>query len=415
MKNTQTKIFFAIIALLCCFSLFGCIQRKVDEKNEILDGAIAILERDGKMPTNEIMEITDEMKDLVDSIQAILDEFEITDEIRNITFQGNGFTLIYSGYLWELQMVKSDDGRSIPIFTYILDGTEMICDGKNDMFGYSFSKKEDVEALYKKYYDMTAEVIAEGLYISEETKGFEPLKDGVFYAAFGRRLEENDELCSKMYVIASEKENATLMFFANLGDMAKFAPEIPIMPILRSIVFENGSAKTSAASSYEQKVSEAGDELIISGYSIQSLSKAMDDSGISYKYAGQEKTIGKMIVPSLGNFFEEPKKVIVEIVEITYEDVGNAWNAIDAYGGILYNTYGFGVTYQNYDYSNYGKDYYFSELIKIRDDEKTTIYVAAIYSLSDRVIKLQFGLINTPVFDAIGPMNLERIAQENIE
>ena len=41
-------------------------------------------------------------------------------------------------------------------------------------------------------------------------------------------------------------------------------------------------------------------------------------------------------MPSLMNYFEEPEKVIAEIIEMTYEDVGDVFGAIDAYGALLY-------------------------------------------------------------------------------
>ena len=431
MKNAKTKIFITLAALILGLSFFGCIQKKIDEKEDVettksaknakpekttdgesgfLDGVIGILERDGGMSSDEIMEMTDKIEEAIDIIKEILDKYDISDDLRNMSsFQGDGFTLTYSG-VWELRTMESYNGGDMALLSYILDGTELLCSGKSSMMGYSFSRKENVEALYEEFYDMTAQIVTADTYISEETDGFETLKDGILYAAFGLREKGEGDLMSKLYVIASEKDNVIVSFVARLGEFAKVGPDIPIMPILRSIEFE--SKKTPDISSYEQKVIAATDEFVVSGYAMPSLAKVMGDAGISHGYAGQEKTIGKMIVPSIGNFFEEPEKVIVEIIEITYENVENAWNAIDAYGGILYNEYGFLVTYQNFDW---GYTYYFSELIKRLDDKKMTVYVAALYSLEERVVKLHFGLIDALVFDGIGSLNLERIAQEGID
>ena len=425
MKNTKIRVFVAVIALCLGVSLFGCISPKPIENPGIAEnGTIAEIEEDTESEiteeSKEAETITEdaESADALDILADLLKdiaEMEISESERNKTFQGDGFTLIYSGYLWEVQTAKDHNDKDISFLTYILDETELICSGKSSMFGSSLSTKEKSEAMHKEWYDWVAQAVTEDTYISEETNGFEILKDDIFYAAFGWRRKENDELINKVYVIVSEKEDIVVSFVARLGDFTKYGPDIPIMPILRSIVFEGGNAQSANVGTYEQQVKESGDELIVSGYSIPSLSKIMDDGNISYRHAGEEKTIGKMIAPSLLNYFDEPEKVIAEIVEITYEDVGDVFGAIDIYGALLYESYGFYVTYPPSDYSSYGEDYRFCELIKRLSDEEKTVYVAAVYCRAESLIKLQFGVIETLVFDGIGPLNLERIGQESLE
>ena len=361
--------------------------------------------------TDALEEALDILADFIDAIS----EMEFSESERNKTFQGDGFTLIYSGYLWEPRTSKDQNGKDISFLKYFLDGTELICSGKSSMFGFSLSTKEKSEAMHKEWYDWVARAVTEDTYISEETNGFEILRGDKFYASFGLRRKEDDELINKLYVIVSESEDVVASFVARVGDFAKVGPDIPIMPILRSIVFESENSSVAEISPYEQQAWDLGDELIVAGASFPSLSKIMDDGGISYTYSGKETTIGKMIVPSLLNYFDEPEKAIVEIIEITYEDVGDVFGAIDAYGALLYEKHGFYVSYPPTDYSSYGEDYRFCELIKRISDIEKTIYVASVYCRAESLIKLQFGIIETLVFDGIGPLNLERIAQEGLE
>jgi len=416
MKNTKTKV-FAIVAAVVLFlgvSLYGCISPpgradKSESETPETENNNKKTEKNAE-PETTVEETTDVwglLADLIDSIG------EISDSERNKTFQGDGFALTYSGYLWEIQTMKDRKGEDISFLVYALDGTRLICSGKSTMLGYSFSKKEDVDAMHKEFYDMIAQGITGDTYFSEETKGFEKLKDGIFYANFAWRQKEDNELISAFYVIACEQENVIVSFVANLGWATKVEPSIPIMPILQSIVFESGAMYGS----YEQQVRTSGDELVVAGYSFPSLSKIMDDNGISYRYAGEEKTIGKMIVPSMSNYFEEPEKVIVEIIEMTYGNIKDVYGVLDIYGNYLIETYGFYVTYPPTDYSNYGKDYRFSEMIKkLPGDDEKTIYIAIVYCQTDGVIKLQFGIVESWVSnDGIGPMNLERIAKERLD
>lgn len=329
------------------------------------------------------------------------------------TFYGDGFELTYSGSLWipaTGTLGKSDE--AIHALEYILDETMLIPSGVSGMLGYSTATRAERDDLYDAFYELLVNSADVNVYVVGETETFEVLKGDVYYAAYSL-YGNNDELLFKSYVIASESDDTVVSFVAQTGFLTKAGTDIPIMPVLESISF---TGRASFADFYEQKVWESGDKYTIGNDTIPSLSQVMDDNDILYTYSDENKTIGKMTVTSLLNYFETPALVPVEIIEITYNDVDDVWGAIDAYGRLLSESYAFYVTYPPTEYPNYGADYRFCELIKVSDsDEAGSVYIAAIYSRDERIIKVQFGTIETAITnDGIGPLNLEAIKREGM-
>lgn len=337
---------------------------------------------------------------------------------RMKTFYGDGFELKYSGLLWTpITGTRDDSDETVHALEYIIDGTTLIPSGVSGMLGYSTATRAECDDMYKAFYDLYVSIVSTDVdaYVVGETETFKILKDDVYCAAYSI-YGKDDVLLSKAYVIASESNDIVVSFVTELGSLTKAGPDIPIMPVLESITF---TARTAFADSYEQKVWKSDDGYSICDYAIPSLSKIMDGNSISYTYTEEDKIIGKMVVPSILNYFETPEKIPVEIIEITYNDVDDVWGAIDAYGSLLSETYDFYVTYPPTEYPNYGEDYRFCELIKDTDGDKSEIiYVAAIYSQDENIIKVQFGTIETAfssVKAGIGALNLETIKQEGMK
>jgi len=327
------------------------------------------------------------------------------------TFYGDGFELTYNGLIWTpTTETIGDSDKTVHALKYVLDETILMPSEVSGMSGYSTATRAERDDMYEAFYDVAVSSSNLSAYIVGDTDTFEVLKDDIYYAAYSL-YGKDDELLYKIYVIASERDDAVVPFFALTSFLTKEAPDIPIMPVLESITF---TGSTAFADSYEQKVWESGDEYTIGDGLIPSLSKIMNDNNISYTYTEGEKTIGKMAVPSILDYVQAPELVSVEIIEIIYNDVDDAWGAIDAYGGLLYETYDFYVTCPPEGYPNYGEGYRFCELIKDTDsDEDEIIYVAAIYSRDENIIKVQFGTIGTKfssvTANGIGALNLKAI------
>lgn len=191
---------------------------------------------------------------------------------------------------------------------------------------------------------------------------------------------------------------------------------LPLIIVLLVAVLSGCSNNQNTAN--QNTVGQNTPELVFGGETVPSLSKIMEEQNIKYDYIRQDKTVGKLAVPSILDYFETPTKSPVEIIEITYNNVEDVYGAIDAYGMVLNKTYGFQVTFLPTEYPNYGQGYRFCELIKASSDKEDEIlYVSAIYSKTDKVIKLRFGTIGTNLStelktNGIGPLNLENIRNE---
>ena|GEM_PF-4993880 len=158
-------------------------------------------------------------------------------------------------------------------------------------------------------------------------------------------------------------------------------------------------------------------EHLLAGERFPSLANVMDDKSIKYSYVTQDIAVGNMVVPSILDYWGMSEEVPVEITEITYNNVSDTWGAIDAYGKLLSETYGFEVTHPPTDYPNYGEGYRFCELIKnvkTNDGEHICVYVSAIYSKDERVIKVRFGTFGQHVsIDGIGPIKLDALKESS--
>lgn len=332
------------------------------------------------------------------------------------TFYGNGFELKYSALWTEKEGTK--DLSEAPINALILyDDTVFFVSGVSSMMGHTTATASKRQEIYDSFYDIIATRLSDSEinngYLAGETETLVVLKDDIYYAAYSY-YSEDDELFSMAFIIVSESDDIIVSFIVYMGYLTKYGPGVHIMPLLRSITF---TGRASFADTYVQKVSNSHDEYQIDDVVIPSLSKIMDDNEILYVFSGEDKTIGKMVIPSILNFLDKEQNMAsVEIIEIIYNDVSDAWGAIDTYGRMLNDTYDFFVTYPPYDYSAYGEGYRFCELIRdTGDDKNEVVYVSAVYSRDENIIKVQFGTIGegfSLLNDGIGPINLEAVERE---
>jgi len=327
------------------------------------------------------------------------------------TFYGDGYEFKYSGIIWSQENFQSGS-KSITGLVYSLDGTRLFPSGVSDMLGYSTATKNGCEELYEEFYGLLGDQT--GYFVRGGTESFVVLKDAIYYASYNVYSQGSEEPESSLYVVASEQDDIIVSFVANLESITRYDPDIPILSILSTINFTGRTEEPSYVDDdYEIRVFILDSEYEVAGSSIPSLSSVMSDNEIAYTDAGYERTVGRMVAPSILDYFsdDEPEKVRVEIIEVSYKDVDDAWGAVDLFGRLLSQEYGFHVTYTPTEYPNYGKDYLFCELIKELGSEGI-FYVSATYSRDENVIFVRFGIIET-LFNpnGIGPLNLENIAR----
>ena len=350
---------------------------------------------------------------------------------RMVAFYGNGYELMYSKLLWTPRQLEGY-GESKEVLNYLLDETIMIPSGVSPMLGYSTGTEAGRKELYQVFQSMykTAEEAGKSFLVSG-TETFEVLKEDVYYASYCI-CDADDRLLSKAFVVASERDDAIVSFSVQVGDFVKLANlegiDISVLPILRSITFtgnmnmagfgENKAEETGDDEYfYEEKVERSEEEYIIGEYVIPSISKIMDDLDISHTVSAWEKTVGRMVIPRSYYILASSELVPVEIIEETYQEVEDVWQAIDVFGRVLFEEYGFLATVTPEEYPNYGEDYRFCELVKQMSDTEAGIglvYVSAVYSRNEKEIKVQFGTIETssPPQGMIGHIRLDKVAEK---
>ena len=335
------------------------------------------------------------------------------------TLYGDGYTLEYDTSIWSVVLEENINGDYIDGLEYLVDGTTLAGVGISGMLGHSTATLDERDDMFQMFNDIYHNSFRDSnAYIETELGTFVILKDDIYYTTFNIVID--DTPVYKIYVITSEQNDIVVSFLATFpsSSLLKYSPDSRIMPILQSISFTNSSTHQSDDgydfSNYIYRVWHLLEEYVVCDESIPSMYSIMFENDIEGIIGDVDKVVGRMILPTIFAFLPgyEEDKVLVEIVETTYENVDDVWGAIDIFGRLLNDEYGFYVTYPPTDYSNFGPDYRFCELIKELDNGEGIFYVAAIYSRDEGIIITQVGIIEAPMTnEGIGPLNLEAIAR----